>query len=107
MFGLNSPIVRYGNLFRRLPYLLLSALAGVLGGVLLLLLVARQPAAVTVYGEPLPGGTPKLSLSTKTVTPTVASPGGAVLTYTIHLVNTGAWTATAASLTDVLPTATT
>ncbi len=105
MFRLNSLIVRYGNLLRRLPYLLLSTLAGILGGVLVLLLVGSQPAALTVYAGPLPGGTPKLSLSTKTVTPTVASTGGAVLTYTIRLVNTGAWTATSTSSARAAPPA--
>ncbi len=107
MFRVNSLIGRYGNRFRRLPYLLLSTVAGVLGGVLALLFAAGQGAAPTVLAGPLLGGVPKLILSTKSVTPAVAPTGGAVLTYTFRLVNTGAWTATSASLTDFLPAATT
>src|SRR5512138_3167924 len=61
---------------------------------------ATQPIS---RAEPLPGGLPKLSLSSKTVTPSIIAPGSVTLTYNIRLVNTGAWTATATSLIDPLP----
>jgi uncharacterized repeat protein (TIGR01451 family) len=62
-----------------------------------------QPQAV--YADPIepPEGYPKLSLSVKTVAPTLASPGGVTLTYTIEVSNTGAYTATGTTLTDVIP----
>ncbi len=49
-----------------------------------------------------PEGYPKLSLSTKTVSPNLASTEGVTLYYTINIRNTGAWTATAVTLTDVI-----
>jgi uncharacterized repeat protein (TIGR01451 family) len=81
----------------------------VLGGfaICALMLLALRGPVLSVQAAPLPGGVPKLSLSTKTVTPTVAAVGGATLTYTLELINTGAITATATTLTDVLPAATT
>lgn len=72
-----------------------------------LVLLASRAIQPIVYAESLPGGTPKLTLSTKTVTPTVVAPGLVTLTYNIRLINTGAWTATATSLVDVLPPSTT
>ncbi len=52
---------------------------------------------------PPPEGYPKLSLSSKTVTPTLANKGGATLTYRIEMLNTGATTATNSKLSDPLP----
>ncbi len=66
---------------------------------------SRSPAVV--YAEAIPGGYPKLILSTQTVTPVLTAPGSVPLTYTVRLINTGAWTATTTSLRTVLPTATT
>jgi uncharacterized repeat protein (TIGR01451 family) len=54
-----------------------------------------------------PEGYPKLDQSVKTVTPTLASPGGVTLYYGIEIRNTGAWTATNATLTDDIPEGTT
>lgn len=68
-----------------------------------LILFASQATQSVSRAEPLPGGIPKLILSTKTVTPTIVAPGPVTLTYNIRLINTGAWTATATSLIDVLP----
>ena len=68
-----------------------------------LVFLASQSTQLVSRAEPLPGGAPKLLLSTKTVTPSIAAPGAVTLTYNIRLVNTGAWTATAASVVDVLP----
>ncbi len=93
------------RLWERVFYVGTSILVGVVACAIAV--VVLWAAASIVHAEPLPGGVPKLTLSTKTVTPTVASVGGAALTYTIHLVNTGAWTATATSVTDVLPNPTT
>jgi uncharacterized repeat protein (TIGR01451 family) len=62
----------------------------------------RQDITATHVISP-PEGYPKLSLSTKTVTPNLASTEGVTLYYTIEIRNTGAWTATSATLTDVIP----
>jgi large repetitive protein len=52
---------------------------------------------------PPPEGYPKLSLSTKVVTPTLANTDGAILTYNLEILNTGAYTASDVSLADVIP----
>jgi uncharacterized repeat protein (TIGR01451 family) len=52
---------------------------------------------------PSEGGYPKLSLSTKTVNPTLAGTDGQVLTYQIEIINTGAYTASNATLVDPIP----
>jgi uncharacterized repeat protein (TIGR01451 family) len=56
---------------------------------------------------PPPAGYPKLVLSTKVVTPTLAYPGASVLEYNIEILNTGAYTAYDVALTDVIPYSTT
>ena len=84
----------------------LSILIDVVIVVLAVILTGHVTPAI-IRAEPLPGGWPKLSLSTHAVTPTIAAPGDITLTYNIRLLNTGAWTTTAASVVDVLPTATT
>ena len=84
------------------------ALSGML---CLLALVALAVAgrAPVARADPIvpPAGYPKLSLSTKTVTPVLAHTGNAPLCYTITIRNTGAYTATGALLTDPLPEGTT
>ena len=62
-----------------------------------------QPQAA--YADPFgpPEGYPKLSLSVKAVEPTLALTDGVTLTYTIEMRNTGAYTATGTTLTDVIP----
>lgn len=64
------------------------------------------PAA---YADPIPPpeGYPKLALSTKAVTPTLAAVGGETLIYTIEIRNTGAYAAAGTSLVDPLPANTT
>jgi uncharacterized repeat protein (TIGR01451 family) len=52
---------------------------------------------------PPPEGYPKLSLSTKVVTPTLAKADGAILTYNLEILNTGANIASDVSLTDAIP----
>ncbi|MBN1136965.1 MAG: DUF11 domain-containing protein [Anaerolineae bacterium] len=74
---------------------------------LLVWLAARSNQAVA-HADPIdpPVGYPKLTLSTKTVTPTLAHTGGVTLTYTIDIRNTGAYTATGTILSDTIPTGT-
>jgi uncharacterized repeat protein (TIGR01451 family) len=85
----------------------LAALGGLLLLSVLLLFVSRGPA--TVHADPIepPEGYPKLNLSVKTVTPTLAATGGVTLTYEIQIRNTGAYTATGVTLSDDIPEDTT
>jgi uncharacterized repeat protein (TIGR01451 family) len=61
------------------------------------------------YADPIPPpeGYPKLSLSVKTVTPTLAHTGGETLYYAIEIRNTGAYTASGTMLLDTFPAHTT
>jgi uncharacterized repeat protein (TIGR01451 family) len=52
---------------------------------------------------PPPVGYPKLTLSTKVVTPTLAAPDGAKLQYNLEILNTGAYTASDVTLMDTIP----
>jgi uncharacterized repeat protein (TIGR01451 family) len=56
---------------------------------------------------PPPVGYPKLTLSTKVVSPTVAALDEATLTYTVKILNTGAFSATDVTLVDTIPPSTT
>ena len=85
----------------------LSTLGGVFLLVALLLVVNNDPLAVRADPIDPPEGYPKLSLSVKTVTPTLATTGGTTLTYRIEIQNTGAFTAAGTTLTDVFPDDTT
>jgi uncharacterized repeat protein (TIGR01451 family) len=68
----------------------------------------RSEAQAVANGPiPPPEGYPKLSLSTKTVTPTLAHTGEADLEYVITILNTGAYTAEQVTLTDTIPVSTT
>jgi len=62
-----------------------------------------------VYAAPIepPAGYPKLNNSSMTATPDLLPTGGATLTYTLVVVNTGAYTATDVLVADVLPANTT
>jgi uncharacterized repeat protein (TIGR01451 family) len=73
--------------------------------VTLLVWLAASSHPPVVYAHPIepPAGYPKLDLSTKTVTPTLAHTGGMTLTYTIDIRNTGAYTAAGTILTDTIP----
>lgn len=64
-----------------------------------------QPARAAPI--PPPEGYPKLSVSMKTVTPTLAGTGGAELAYRIEIINTGAYTANGVTLSDPMPQHTT
>ena len=72
------------------------------------LLLVLNGGSPVVHADPIdpPEGYPKLSLSTKTVTPTLAHTGGATLRYFIEIRNTGAYTARNTTLTDVVPAGT-
>jgi uncharacterized repeat protein (TIGR01451 family) len=83
----------------------------ILGGIICLLLVVSYMASTPqpAMADPIapPEGYPKFILSMKSVTPTLSATGGASLAYEIEIVNTGAYTAFGASLTDVIPGETT
>ncbi|MBN1875665.1 MAG: DUF11 domain-containing protein [Anaerolineae bacterium] len=81
----------------------LSLSVGLGAGLLLLILSGLA------YADPVvpPAGYPKLTLSMKTVTPTLTGVGGTQLTYMIEVRNTGGYTATDVILTDVMPAYTT
>ena len=68
------------------------------------MLFARATAG-RVYAAPIPppAGYPKLSLSTKSVQPELALPGGATLKYQIEILNTGATAAKETTLADLIP----
>ena len=63
---------------------------------------------VVAFGSiPPPEGYPKLSLSSKVVTPTLTDTDGEILTYNLEIINTGAYTASDVTLVDTIPTNTT
>jgi uncharacterized repeat protein (TIGR01451 family) len=84
--------------------LTIAVFFGVFLVVTLLLTLNGNP--VVVSADPIPpeqGGHPKFNVSVKTVTPTLANTGGATLQYAIELRNTGAYTASDTTLTDIIP----
>ena len=119
MSFLQNRIARMVSWQRSAGYLLICTLASALVVIVLMGLMARNSAALPVgaaalsaaqeiHQKPLapippPEGFPKLTHSTKTVTPTLAPTGGATLTYAIEIRNTGATTATSVALVDELP----
>jgi uncharacterized repeat protein (TIGR01451 family) len=78
----------------------LTVLSGLLLLAAVLLIVSSN--GLVAHADPIepPEGYPKLSLSVKTVTPTLAHTGGVTLYYAVEIRNTGAYTATGATLTD-------
>jgi uncharacterized repeat protein (TIGR01451 family) len=56
---------------------------------------------------PPPQGHPKLSLSTKLVSASLVNTDGAILTYNLEIINTGAYTALDVTLLDSIPLSTT
>jgi uncharacterized repeat protein (TIGR01451 family) len=85
--------------------LAISIFAGLLGVAALLFFLGRQDV-YNVLADPIPpeeGGYPKLSLSTKVVTPTLTGTGGETLQYVIEIVNTGAYMAENVTLEDQIP----
>ncbi len=81
--------------------------SAVLGALIMLAFWVGSGGNWVVAGPiPPPTGYPKLSLSIKSVTPTLTSVGESVLTYTIEIRNTGGYTAENVRLTDIVPTGT-
>ncbi len=100
-------VQRRGVLYTRAAWLAVPACVAFF--LLLLALGAvRLPVAVT-YADPIPPpeGYPKLLLSVKTVTPTLAGTSGESLYYVVELRNTGAYTAVDTTWRDPLPPGTT
>lgn len=91
------------KIFARLLHLVFSLVLGVAAAVVLLFVargISQQALAAPI---PPPQGYPKFTESTMTVTPSLAYTGGAVLEFTIEIVNTGAWAGENTSLTNILP----
>ncbi len=86
---------------------LLALATGVLLLMGLFFLIRGFSTRVHAAPIPPPDGYPKLRLSTMTVTPTLASTGGANLSYRIEMRNTGAFTASQAQLSNAIPAGTT
>jgi uncharacterized repeat protein (TIGR01451 family) len=64
----------------------------------------RSDARAVANGPiPPPEGYPKLTLSSKVVSPTLADTSGATLEYSLEILNTGAYTASDVTLVDVIP----
>jgi len=81
----------------------LAALGGLLS--LAVMLLTLYSGSSVVYADPIepPEGYPKLSLSVKEVTPSLAHTGGVTLYYQIEIRNTGAYTAAGTTLVDSIP----
>ena len=88
----------------RMSILVLTIVLGSTLVLAIMLLMGSDHAGVA-YADPIdpPEGYPKLRLSVKTVAPTLAGTGGAVLTYAIEIRNTGAYTAPNVVLADLIP----
>lgn len=83
-------------------------LIGILMVATVVVFAHKSSERVFAYGPiPPPAGYPKLTLSTKVVTPTLAATDGAVLTYSLEILNTGAFTASDVTLVDTIPPSTT
>ena len=91
------------HFLQRLGILLSSVILGFAIVISFLLLLRGNTQLASAAPIPPPEGYPKLSISTKMVTPTLAKVGGATLWYEIEIVNTGAYTAEGATFTDVIP----
>ncbi len=94
---------RTSTRFLWLVFSFLGGICGVLGVVFF-----GRAAMSTVLAAPIPPpeGYPKLILSTKEVSPTLAHTGGATLFYKIEIVNTGAYAAQGVNFYDMIPAST-
>ncbi|HUT20062.1 MAG TPA: hypothetical protein VM366_12985, partial [Anaerolineae bacterium] len=92
---------------RRVPLLATAALCGL--AALVALIAAARLGSLVAYADPIPPpeGYPKLIMSLKSVTPTLAHTGGVTLSYEIEIRNTGAYSALGATLVDAIPVSTT
>ena len=77
---------------------------GILMATTILVFARKSSIQVLAVGPiPPPDGYPKLTLSTKVVTPTLASTDGEVLQYNLEIINTGAYSASGVTLVDQIP----
>ena len=90
-------------------YLVMGGMAATGLLIAIALLSLARVAHFRVMAAPIdpPEGYPKLLLSSLSVSPELAPTGGATLTYTIEIVNTGAYTAFNVSMADGIPLNTT
>jgi uncharacterized repeat protein (TIGR01451 family) len=85
----------------------LAVLSGLLALIFTSLVLKQSVSPVSAGPVDPPAGYPKLSLSVKTVTPTLAGTSGETLSYRIEIRNTGAYTTVGATLNDTIPANTT
>jgi uncharacterized repeat protein (TIGR01451 family) len=83
--------------------LIFSFLAGILAVSALLFFVRKTSYNVRAAPIPPPDGYPKLSLSTKSVTPDLVSTAGETLDFVVEILNTGAYRADGVQFTDQMP----
>ncbi len=94
--------------FKKAIQLITIIVIGILMVATVVVFARKSSEQVLAAGPiPPPEGYPKLTLSTKVVTPTLAATDGEVLKYNIEILNTGAYTAMDVTLVDTLPPSTT
>lgn len=95
------------RIVRRTPLLVTAILCGL--AALLALIAAARMGSFVAYADPIPPpeGYPKLTMSLKSVSPTLAHTGGVTLAYAIEIRNTGAYAALGTTLIDAVPASTT
>ncbi|PWB55790.1 MAG: hypothetical protein C3F13_03735 [Anaerolineales bacterium] len=94
--------------FKKAIQLITVIVIGILMVATVVVFARKSSEKVMAAGAiPPPVGYPKLSLSSKVVRPEVAWPDGAVLTYSLTILNTGAYSATDVTLEDAIPYSTT
>jgi uncharacterized repeat protein (TIGR01451 family) len=91
------------GILRKVGRLGLAIVGGMLVVVAVIAFARSSSRKVYAAAIPPPEGYPKLSLSAKTVTPTLANLGTSTLHYQIEIRNTGAYQADGVILTDVIP----
>jgi uncharacterized repeat protein (TIGR01451 family) len=95
------------NLKKAIQLITIMAI-GILLVTTIVVFARKESESVRAAGPiPPPEGYPKLSLSTKVVTPTLAGSEGETLEYSIEIRNTGAYSASGATLMDSIPLNTT
>ena len=87
----------------RLLLLMFVTMSGLVLSLAVLALAGRASSRAYAAPIPPPDGYPKFNQSWMTVAPQLAPVGSATLTYTIAVVNTGAYQAANVTVTDVLP----
>src|SRR4030042_944513 len=91
------------NLLKAIQLITISVI-GILMATTILVFARKSSIQVLAVGPiPPPEGYPKLTLSTKVVSPTLASTDGEVLQYNLEIINTGAYSASGVTLVDQIP----